>query len=87
MHSIHFAFAIGCFIAPVIAEPFLSNKRLTPLDANTTMIQNITQTVNATDIDYSIEDSDASGMTTLYPIVGVFIRGTPGLELCWIGIV
>ena len=23
----------------------------------------------------------------LRPIVGVFIRGTPGLELCWIGIV
>ena len=73
MHSIHFAFAIGCFIAPVIAEPFLSNKRLTPEDANTTIFHNMTLTVNETDIDYSIEDSDTSGMTTLYPIVGVFI--------------
>ena len=26
LHSIHFAFAFGAFVAPIIAEPFLCNK-------------------------------------------------------------
>ena len=73
MHSIHFAFAIGCFIAPIVAEPFLSTKRLPEENANVTIVQNLSFSMNAYNMSNSNENVDTSGMTILYPIVGAFI--------------
>ena len=73
MHSIHFAFAIGCFIAPVVAEPFLSNTNLPEETTNLSSFQSTNLTVNTTNDTYSKEYSDISGMKILYPIVGVII--------------
>ena len=73
MHSIHFAFAIGCFIAPVVAEPFLSNERLPQEYPNSTVGQSLNLSTNSVDKNYYAESSNSSGMTVLYPVVGVFI--------------
>ena len=73
MHSIHFAFALGCFAAPVIAEPFLGRK-LTELEDHIvgTTVHNFTSEINSTDLNKVLEKEYRSGMTILYPIVGLF---------------
>ena len=40
LHSVHFAFAIGCFVAPVLAEPFLGRNPALDDDTNDTFMQN-----------------------------------------------
>ena len=73
MHSIHFAFAVGCFIAPVLAEPFLSNKNLPEEHTDISSLQSSNLTINTTKVTCSEENSNTLGMNILYPIVGVFI--------------
>lgn len=74
LHSIHFAFAFGAFVAPIIAEPFLCNKEV--------MIEmehsiDVLSTKESPKLNYSIENSECfenqysiSGMLILYPIIG-----------------
>ena len=58
MHSIHFSFAVGAFIAPLVAAPFLS-ERATSAD-NFALI-------NGTDF---IDLDKETRITTLYPLMG-----------------
>ena len=74
MHSIHFSFAIGCFMAPLLAEPFLSNKQSVDENYKNSVFFNSTSEVNDTHVqsnDGSNRTYDTSGMVILYPIVGV----------------
>ena len=75
LHSIHFAFALGAFVAPIIAEPFLCNKESSMEIGNSlhTISQELRFHQNS-----SIENSQCfeneysiPGMFILYPIVGV----------------
>lgn len=56
MHSMHFSFALGAFISPLIAQPFLSH-----VDRH----ENGTMT-----IDKELGPNDKSDIFTLYPIIG-----------------
>lgn len=74
LHSIHFAFAFGAFIAPIIAEPFLCNKEVIIERENSIDMLSIEESPK---INGSIENSECfenqysiSGMHILYPIIG-----------------
>ena len=69
MHSIHFAFAVGCFIAPVISEPFLSRKTELENEINKTIVNSFSSDIS-TGVPEISEDNANSGMKVLYPIVG-----------------
>ena len=75
LHSIHFAFAFGAFIAPIIAEPFLCNKSSSmeiaetfdQLKAEQSQIKNNSiENAGCFENQFSI-----SGMFIVYPIIGV----------------
>merc|ERR1719273_2285772 len=81
LHSIHFSFAIGAFLAPVIAIPFLGNNdEQTDLNNNSTYCYlNATQPTNITS-NITIDQSDDSEPQTidtkipiLYPLIGLSI--------------
>ena len=78
MHGVQFSFALGCFIAPIIAEPFLSNSRdeFSPDDHHLLTTMANTTIENST---YGEDEAEAFhpkhnglGMKTLYPIIGIF---------------
>ena len=73
MHSIHFAFAIGCFAAPVLAKPFLGRKPSLEEGTNDTSIHTFDVVINTTiDTEVAIDNNITSRMEVLYPIVGCF---------------
>ena len=78
MHSIHFSYALGCFIGPVLAEPFISNSKNDFSHSDNDLLMPVANTTmkNGT---YAEEESDdfqskynISGMKILYPTIGMF---------------
>ena len=63
MHSIHFSFAIGAFLAPVIAIPFLDKVPETEL---------LKETLNET-LEAHGDDSVETKITYLYPLIGICV--------------
>ena len=64
MHSIHFSFGFGAFVAPLIAQKFLRNNvpsEISPHQTNQTIMM-ATQTMTNLEL----------GIETLYPILGAF---------------
>ena len=69
MHSIHFAWGFGAFMAPLVAENFLMSKSL--IEDTTDIGTNIT----ANQLSHPRESAVATsgrGIAILYPILGVF---------------
>ena len=64
MHSIHFSFALGAFMAPLLAVPFLGNNSRKMLDENVTYIEGKNVTL--------MEDTNGNPtkIPILYPIIG-----------------
>ena len=75
LHSIHFAFALGAFVAPIIAEPFLCNKSSSiEMDKTLGTMKTEQSQIQNSSIDNSAcfqNQYTISGMHILYPIVGV----------------
>jgi len=68
LHSIHFSFALGAFLAPVIAIPFLGNTNVEENTSNATGVLNAT-----TDITENHQIDTTTRITILYPLVGLSI--------------
>lgn len=69
MHSIHFSFAIGAFLAPLIAIPFLGNTE----DAES--LENVSKISDLLTANNSVTENmvpPESKITILYPLVGLF---------------
>ena len=63
MHSLHFSWGVGAFLAPVIAEKFLDNKN------DIIQSSNGTQEINELDDKTVSNANDGPGIEVLYPIV------------------
>lgn len=64
MHSVHFSFGLGAFLAPVLATPFLSKST-----ANTTNSSNSTYMTSSLQ-EFESGSEEQSGMYTVYPLLG-----------------
>ena len=75
LHSIHFAFAFGAFVAPIIAEPFLCNKSSSiEMEENLNTLQTEQSQIQNSSIESSAcfqNHYSISGMHILYPIIGI----------------
>jgi len=69
MHSIHFAWGFGAFMAPLVAENFLMSKSLLE---NSTDIKTNTTTNQLSLQNGSTVENSGYGIDILYPILGVF---------------
>ena len=78
LHSIHFAFALGAFISPIIAEPFLCNKEELEIKLKDQHdFDGLNQTIESNNINSTILNEECfedtysiPGMFILYPTIG-----------------
>ena len=65
MHSIHFSFGLGAFLAPIIAESFLK-------DSENYTKSNETLEINENNKILALSANNDPGIETLYPMLGIF---------------